>query len=177
MIIKIDIEKAFYWVECHHCYPLENAFPELWISWIFPCISSTSFSFLLNGQNSAWTTNNRGIRQGDPIFPLFFLLVTQNLSTILNKVLSLTLVSRFNLAISHDSNHLMFVDDLLLITKASRKTARNCLMCLNIYHSITGQKPNLNKLAVYFPSWCNKKLSNSISHILGINQGSFPFSE
>lgn len=69
----------------------------------------------------------------------------------------------------------MFVDDLLLFTRATCKTARNFLMCLNLYHSISGQKPNLNKSAVYFPSWCNKNLSRLITCILGIKQGSFPF--
>lgn len=69
----------------------------------------------------------------------------------------------------------MFVDDLILVTKASHKTARNRLMCLNIYQTLTNQKPNLNKSAIYFPSSSYKKLSNYISHILGMNLGSFPF--
>lgn len=69
----------------------------------------------------------------------------------------------------------MFVDDLITISKATRQTTKNCLLCLNIYHDIIGQKPNLNKLAIYLPSWCNKKIANSISMILGIKLGNFPF--
>lgn len=48
-------------------------------------------------------------------------------------------------------------------------------MCLNLYQSLTGQKPNLMKSAIYVPSWCNRKLVNVISRILGNNLGTFLF--
>lgn len=69
----------------------------------------------------------------------------------------------------------MFADDLILITEASRVSARNCLLYLNLFQDLTAQRPNLHKSAIYIPSWCNKNLSNSISRILGISLGSFPF--
>lgn len=47
--------------------------------------------------------------------------------------------------ITWNINHLMFTDDLILITMASRKSVRISLFCLNMYANITGQKPNLLK--------------------------------
>lgn len=68
---------------------------------------------------------------------------------------------------------------LILTSKASRSTTRNCLLCLNIYQSITGQKSNLQKFAIFLPSWCNSKVAKAISRVLGIKMGSlmwsFPF--
>lgn len=69
----------------------------------------------------------------------------------------------------------MFANDLILITNASRTTAKNSLLCLNIYFDIIGQKPNLSNLAIYLPSWCNKKFSKSIPRIMGTKLGSFLF--
>ncbi|XP_039113810.1 uncharacterized protein LOC120249385 [Dioscorea cayenensis subsp. rotundata] len=117
----------------------------------------------------------RGVRQGDPISPLLFLLVTQNLSAILNHALHLNFLPGFDSSLTRNFNHLMFADDLILITKASRQAARNTLFCINMYSNITGQMPNLSKSAIYLPSWFNKRVSKSIASILGINIGSFPF--
>ena len=69
----------------------------------------------------------------------------------------------------------MFADDLLIVTSATRRSANNILLCLNLYLGLTGQKSNLNKSAIYLPSWCNRRLANSIARILKIKLDSFPF--
>lgn len=150
-------------------------FPERWISWINSCLSSASFSILINGKPTSWFTSSRGVRQGDPISPLLFLLVTQNLSAILNHALRLNFLSGFDSNLPRNINHLMFADDLILISRASRQSARNLLFCLNLYASISGQVPNLLKSAIFLPSWFNKRVSKSISSILGIKLGNFSF--
>lgn len=89
------------------------------------------------------------MRQGDPISPLLFILITQNLSTILNHVLRINFLSGFDPNLPKNFNHLMFADDLILITNASRLAARNILFCLNLYASISGQKANTLKSAIF----------------------------
>lgn len=69
----------------------------------------------------------------------------------------------------------MFMANLILITKASKASAKNCLLYLQIIQDLTDQRPNLLKSAIFVPSWCNHKLSKSISRILGISLGTFPF--
>lgn len=69
----------------------------------------------------------------------------------------------------------MFTDDLILVTNTSRKNGRNFLSRLNLYHKLTGQKPNLQKSAIFLSSWCNSKIAKAISKILGIKLGNFPF--
>lgn len=65
----------------------------------------------------------------------------------------------------------MYADDLVLITQATRRVARNVNLCLSIYSFLTGQNPNLNKSSVYFPKWLNGKLGRGISKILGFSIG------
>jgi hypothetical protein len=45
------------------------------IKWVMDCISSVSFSVLINGASSSFFSSERGFRQGCPLSPLIFLLV------------------------------------------------------------------------------------------------------
>ena len=135
MLIKVDIEKAYdamEWEAILATLKVMN-FTEVWISWIRACIISPSFSFIINGQPSDWITPARGVRQRDPISPYLFLLVSQNLSSMLNHAMGLNMVPGFDHRLNRNLNHLMFADDLIIITRASRRDARNCSLCLDIY--------------------------------------------
>lgn len=150
-------------------------FPSNWVSYIKACLHSTSFALLINEQPTDWFSPSRGVRQGDPLYPYLFILVAQNLAALLNGARHLNLIPGFSSNLRYNFNHLMYVDDLILITSASRKTARNVNLCLDIYHHLTGQKPNLNKAEIFFSIWLNKRVSDRISSILNFKQGNYPF--
>lgn len=73
MIIKIDLEKAFDRIEwsfiyqtLHHLkFSLKNT------RLIMSCITTSQISILVNGHKTNYFSPNRGIRQGDPISPIF----------------------------------------------------------------------------------------------------------
>lgn len=98
MIIKIDVEKAFDTLEWNVVIATlrRMLFPKCWITWIRNSFSSASFSFIFNGKHSGWINSSRGVRQGDPLSPLLFILTSQTLTAILNKARSLNLVRGFN---------------------------------------------------------------------------------
>lgn len=151
-------------------------FPSVWISWIRTCISSSSFSFLINVQHSSWIHSTCGFRQGDPISSYLFILVSQILTTKLNYALNRNYIPSFDSTLNINFNHLMYADDLILISHASRCVARNFNLCLSMYDKLTGQHSNFNKLAVYLPTWFNRRVAKSICSILNFNQASFPIS-
>ena len=77
MGLKIDMEKAYDRLEW--CF-LEKVlhgfgFPNIWIQWVMQCVTTTSFSMLINGSPYSFFKPKRGLRQGDP--PLLFYLSLQ----------------------------------------------------------------------------------------------------
>lgn len=93
----------------------------------------------------------------------------------LNHGLNNRLIPRFNSNLTHDFNHLMYADDLILVTSATRKAAWNINLCLAKYTYLFGQLPNFAKSQIFFPSWCNKYILNRICSILNLTPASYPF--
>lgn len=58
-------------------------FPPLFINWISICLSSASFSILLNGSPHSFFTLSWGLRQGDPFSLFLFIICMESLSKLL----------------------------------------------------------------------------------------------
>ena len=72
-------------------------------------------------------------------------------------------------------NHLIYIDDLIIVTKASQTVVKNYHLCLNNYKNLTRQNSNTDKFTVHLPSLCNKKISKETSSILRMKLGNYPF--
>lgn len=87
VILKLEFEKAFDKLE--HQVILEvlkhRGFPEKWVSWIQNILSSSTSFVLLNGVPGKSFKCMRGVRQGDPLSPLLFVLAADVLQYVINK--------------------------------------------------------------------------------------------
>ena len=70
LICKLDIEKDTISWEFLYQVMGKMGFGGRWMSWIKWCISTASFSVILNGSPAGFFPTSRGLRQGDPQSPL-----------------------------------------------------------------------------------------------------------
>ena len=171
MAIKLDMAKAYDRVEWDFLLLMMKklGFAPRFCNWIMACISSVSFSVLINGSPNGYFEPKRGLRQGDPLSPFLFLLCTEGLSLLINRGLGNGVLSGYNLSSSGiPLTHLFFADDSVLFGNATALEARGILKILKDYARGSGQVVNLSKSSIYFGSKTPSRVKEDIGSILGI---------
>lgn len=117
--IKIDLRKAYDTVNrdflCHLMRSM--GFAEKWVRLVWECISTPTFSILVNGQPEGWMRSSRGLRQGDLLSPYLFTIVMEYLSCQLDVEEAKGRLKPLHPQIQPTISHLLFADDILLFSK------------------------------------------------------------
>ena len=120
MVLKLDFEKTFDKIE--HKVILDvlthKGFGLNLRSWIESILKSGTSAVLLNGIPRKTFHCRRGVRQGDPLSPLLFVLAVDLLQSILNKAVQHDLLKLPILAPTSDFPVIQYVDDTLIIMEA-----------------------------------------------------------
>lgn len=166
--MKLDVSKAYDRVEWPFLQSIMQklGFPKKWIDRVMSCVTTSSFSILINGKSYGNMLPSRGIQQGDPISPYLFLLCVEGFTSLLaeNKA-SIHGVSICRRA--PNVSNLLFVDDSLLFRRATKNEVETILEILQTYANASGQCINLEKFSVYFSSNTSVDQKQDIQRILG----------
>lgn len=136
MAIKTDMSKAYDRVKWNFLEILmeKMGFDRVWVRWIMACVSTMSFSVLLNGNSHGFIRPERGIRQGDPLSPFLFISCDEALVSCLNRAEEDGRLHGIKLATSCPAiHHLLFADDSILLCKTNRAEAEEIMACLRLY--------------------------------------------
>jgi hypothetical protein len=117
-VLKLDFKKAFDSVEWSSLDAILQSwgFDECWGAWVSSILTSGKTAVMLNGVPGRWITCHRGLRQGDPLSPLVFIIVVDVLQRLIRQ-------ASVNGELCHPVDNslpcpiLQYADETLILTK------------------------------------------------------------
>lgn len=126
--IKIDLAKALDKMEWSFVKTvlINFGFHLNFVNWITQCISTPTFSILLNGSPVGFFKGSRVLRHGDPLSSYLFIISMELLSRLIYKVESQNLPKGIKISRNNDClSHLLFGDGHMILTRATTADAKN----------------------------------------------------
>uniref|UniRef100_A0A8R7VB34 Reverse transcriptase domain-containing protein n=1 Tax=Triticum urartu TaxID=4572 RepID=A0A8R7VB34_TRIUA len=171
-MLKIDLAKAFDRLEWSFIVSAlaRKGLHGHFINLIHACISSPTFSVLINGQPSHKFKSFRGIRQGCPMSPYLFVIAINELSVALNEALAAHHLQGISLGPDCPSIHsLLFADDLLVCGQATMQEANSMAQLIHHFCYISGQTPNWAKSAILFSTHVSQTTIQEIKQVFPVS--------
>src|SRR5436190_11444030 len=148
IVIKLDLSKAYDSISWLSLIKIlrKFGFNERLIDMIWRLISNCWYSVLVNGKSSGFFNSNKGLRQGDPLSPILFIIASEVISRGLKKLHE----THINLRYSSTSDcpiisHLAYADDFIIFCNGSANSLRMHMAFLDDISKFTGLVVNKNK--------------------------------
>lgn len=144
--LKLDIAKAFDDVSWEYLLELLQVlgFSTRWRDWIAWMLSTSSSSFLLNGSPGPPLDHRRGLRQGDPLSPLLFVIAIDPLHRLIQVASDLNMLSplpgrEVKLRVS------LYTGDVILFANPDKEEINTLMQLLQDFGNASGLKVNTAK--------------------------------
>lgn len=148
--IKLDISKAFDSIGWTFLLEVMQAlgFSTKWRDWISALLGTSSSKVLINGQPTKGIQHARGLRQGDPLSPLLFILAIDPLQRIIEMVAQKGVLKPIlpKLAQLRCS---LYVDDAAIFSDPSPTELQRLHNILTFFGECSGLKINIPKTEIY----------------------------
>ncbi|XP_060210363.1 uncharacterized protein LOC132637268 [Lycium barbarum] len=150
-MIKVDIRKAYDSMEWSflRMLMLGLGIPTKMVNLIMQCVTTVSYTLLINGGTTTKFQAKRGLRQGDPMSLYLFVLVMEYLNKSLMQL-------RHNPSFKYHPRcsklnivHVCFADDLLMCCKADRSSIDLMLQAFENFSSLGTQGKHGQELSLH----------------------------
>ena len=133
------------------------------------CVSSVTYSVLMNFDRVGPFVPGRGLRQSDQLSPYLFTLVDEGLSTLIHKAVNSGDIHGVQVCRGASVvSHLLFADVCFLFCRANVVEAQCLLIILKTYEATSGQEINLSKSEAFFSRNMSRAAQEGLSRIIGV---------
>jgi hypothetical protein len=163
--MKVDLQKAYDRVNWSFLKAVLEKFGFHWqfVNWIMQCVSSVSYSIMVNGGKTKSFKPSRGLRQGDPLSPYLFILCQEVLSRMIEKDHAASIIN--GIKMNRDGppfTNVMYADDIMIFAKATNREIQALDDCLERYCLWSGQLVNREKSGLIFSKQVPRKKKRAI---------------
>lgn len=143
-ILKVDFSKAFDLVDWDFLFDLLElrGLGGCWIGWITSLLCSSKASIIFNGSQSSYVRYRRGLRQGDPLSSLLFVLVTDVLGCMFKHALNSGVLVGVPLGDQERICNIHYTDNLLILTMGGLEGLRIIKLLLYLFEGLSGLETN-----------------------------------
>ena len=148
---KLDFHKVCDRLEWNFIITILKAlFDQKVTNMIFQCISTVSFTLLLNGGKSSSFSPSRGIRQGNPLSPYLFILCSEVLSRLIYREVDMGNIKSIKVALGAPGiSNLLYADDVLLFCGTQHSEVSALMKCVEKYCDWSGQVVSRDKSGIF----------------------------
>ncbi|XP_058753184.1 uncharacterized protein LOC131626385 [Vicia villosa] len=174
--IQMDLQKAYDTVEWYalECILREMNFPPHFTKWIMLCMTTASYRYYIHGRQSKILKAKRGLRQGDPMSPLLYVLIMEYLHRCLKKLQCRPQFKFHPKCAKLSIINICFADDIILFTRGDTTSIQLIMEEVKGFSQAIGLKANPQKCKVFFGGVSIDDQTNILA-ITGFSAGNFPF--
>lgn len=152
MALKLDISKAYNRVEWGYMQQVlvKMGFHERWVKLMMECITSATYSTLINGEPHGHIIPTGGLQQGDLLSLYLCLMCTEGLYRLISIAARDNEISGVSICKAGPRlTHFFFVDDNLIFCRAKEEECQKLLDLLASYERASSQKINRSKTSLF----------------------------
>ncbi|XP_078179612.1 uncharacterized protein LOC144573737 [Carex rostrata] len=150
---------------------MNQGFPLKYIAWIRNAILTGSSQIMINGLLGRKIILKRGVRQGDPLSPLLFILAIDFLARYSQKLAN---SGAIKLAFEGMSPCLLYADDALFFVKPEIQQLQALQVMLTVFQRLSGLSVNLSKSELVVSNG-TEATNQELANVIGCKLGTFPF--
>ncbi|XP_058768566.1 uncharacterized mitochondrial protein AtMg01250-like [Vicia villosa] len=151
-------------------------FREKWMKWMDACIFTSHVSSLVNGSAMKDFKVQKGLRQGDPLYPFLFVLAMEGLTVLVRKSVEMGDFKPFKYGEEGYVDILQFADDTVILGESSCDNLWSMKFFLRGFELLLGLKINFSKSNVFgvnidILSWENGAFSWNSNSLFRVDIG------